>query len=182
MKVARKPAFLLFSGYKHTGKTTLIVRLTAECTRRGLRVGCLKHDGHDFRTSPEGTDTARYLDAGAISVGIADTLGHYMIERRGDGAPSVSSLVVSLGSVDVVFLEGYKTVAMRKIVVLGADLRCGDHYALPDFLQHDGAMLNVLAFAAPEPPFVVAGASLPVYHRNDIDGFMAILDRLMLED
>ncbi|MHB1626989.1 MAG: molybdopterin-guanine dinucleotide biosynthesis protein B [Bacilli bacterium] len=181
MRAERNPAVLQFSGYKHTGKTTLIVRLTAECAQRGLRVGCLKHDGHDFRSSPEGADTARYLDAGAVSVGIADTLGHYMIERRGDGAPPVSSLVASLGSVDVVFLEGYKTVAMRKIVVLGADLRRDDHYALPDFLQHDGAMLHVLAFAAPEPPLAVAGVSLPVYHRNDIDGFMAILDRLMLE-
>ncbi len=181
MRAAKEPVLILFSGYKHTGKTTLIARLTTECTRRGLRVGCLKHDGHGFQTSPEGADTARYMDAGAISVAIADTFGHYMIERRGDEPPSVPSLVASLGAVDVVFLEGYKTVAMRKVVLLGKDLRCGGHYAIPDFLLHGDAMQSVLAFAVPETPFAVADSSLPVYHRNDIDGFMAILDRLMQE-
>ena len=181
MRATREPALILFSGYKHTGKTTLIARLTAECARRGLRVGCFKHDGHSFRTSPEGTDTARYMDAGAISVGIADTRGHYMIERRSDETPSVAALVAALGSVDVVFLEGYKTVAMRKFVLLGEDLRQGGSYALPNFLLSANARQTVLAFAVPDAPFAVADSTLPVYHRDDIAGFMVILERLMLE-
>ena len=35
------------TGRSRNGKTTLIVELVREITRRGLRVGTLKHSGHD---------------------------------------------------------------------------------------------------------------------------------------
>lgn len=37
---------IAFIGYQNSGKTTLVEKVIAELTRRGLRVGSLKHHGH----------------------------------------------------------------------------------------------------------------------------------------
>ena len=36
---------IAFIGYQNSGKTTLVEKVIAELTRRGLRVGSLKHHG-----------------------------------------------------------------------------------------------------------------------------------------
>ena len=42
------PPMVSVVGRKHAGKTTLVVRLSAELTRRGHRVMTLKHRSHTF--------------------------------------------------------------------------------------------------------------------------------------
>ena len=48
---------LAIVGRKHSGKTTLVVRLAAELTRRGHRVMTIKHGHHTFNLDPSTTDT-----------------------------------------------------------------------------------------------------------------------------
>jgi molybdopterin-guanine dinucleotide biosynthesis protein B len=59
-------AVIGIAGWKNSGKTTLVTRLIAELTRRGLRVASVKHAHHEADVDQEGTDTFRHRAAGAI--------------------------------------------------------------------------------------------------------------------
>ena len=55
-------------GRKKHGKTTLLEELIRELTARGLRVGTLKHCGHEHELDTPGTDSFRHGKSGAASV------------------------------------------------------------------------------------------------------------------
>ena len=44
----KRPAVLAVSGAHNSGKTTLLEKLIPLLRARGLKVGVIKHDGHDF--------------------------------------------------------------------------------------------------------------------------------------
>ena len=48
------------AGWKKSGKTTLVVRLIEEFTRRGLKVATVKHAHHNFQIDDGETDSARH--------------------------------------------------------------------------------------------------------------------------
>lgn len=57
---------IAFIGYQNSGKTTLVEKVIAELTRRGLRVGSLKHHGHHgFDIDVPAKDTWRHHQAGS---------------------------------------------------------------------------------------------------------------------
>jgi molybdopterin-guanine dinucleotide biosynthesis protein MobB len=58
-------------GGKNHGKTTLIVELVREFSRRGLAVGTIKHTHHQHELDVPGKDSHRHRMAGAKVVGIA---------------------------------------------------------------------------------------------------------------
>ncbi len=58
------------SGFKNTGKTTLIEKLVAELSRHGFLVAVIKHDGHDFEADVPGTDSFRHFHAGAYATAV----------------------------------------------------------------------------------------------------------------
>ena len=60
----------LVAGFKNTGKTTLVTRLVAELTRRGLRISTVKHAHHSFDIDHEGRDSYRHREAGAREVAV----------------------------------------------------------------------------------------------------------------
>ena len=51
----KRPAVLAVSGVHNSGKTTLLEKLLPVLRSRGLKVGIIKHDGHDFTRSEEHT-------------------------------------------------------------------------------------------------------------------------------
>jgi molybdopterin-guanine dinucleotide biosynthesis protein MobB len=57
-------------GGKNHGKTTLVVELVAELTRRGLRVDTFKHTHHHHELDVPGKDSHRHREASAAVVGI----------------------------------------------------------------------------------------------------------------
>jgi molybdopterin-guanine dinucleotide biosynthesis protein MobB len=57
-------------GGKNHGKTTLIVDLVQELSRRGLPVGTIKHTHHHHELDVPGKDSYRHRLAGASAVGI----------------------------------------------------------------------------------------------------------------
>ena len=57
-------------GGKNHGKTTLIVELVQELSRRGLVVGTIKHTHHQHELDVPGKDSHRHRMAGAKVVGI----------------------------------------------------------------------------------------------------------------
>src|SRR5215211_5849219 len=60
----RRPPMVAVVGRKHSGKTTLTVRLAAELRRRGRRVMTIKHGSHTFNIDPATTDTYRHYHEG----------------------------------------------------------------------------------------------------------------------
>ena len=52
-------------GSKNHGKTTLLVAVIEAATRRGLRVGAIKHTHHQHEVDRYGTDSYRLRNAGA---------------------------------------------------------------------------------------------------------------------
>ena len=66
----KRPAVLAVSGLHNSGKTTLLEKLLPALRSRGLKVGIIKHDGHDFTPDVPGTDSYRLREAGAE--GVAD--------------------------------------------------------------------------------------------------------------
>jgi len=57
-----------FIGWSGCGKTTLVLKVIAELSKRGYRVGAAKFTHHDIRLDTPGTDSARMRKAGAEQV------------------------------------------------------------------------------------------------------------------
>ena len=55
----KRPAVLAVSGVHNSGKTTLLEKLLPVLRSCGLKVGVIKHDGHDFTPDVPGTDSYR---------------------------------------------------------------------------------------------------------------------------
>ena len=66
----KRPAVLAVSGLHNSGKTTLLEKLLPALRSRGLKVGIIKHDGHDFTPDVPGTDSYRLREAGADGVAV----------------------------------------------------------------------------------------------------------------
>lgn len=113
-----RPPMVAVIGRKHSGKTTLTVRLAAELGRRGHRVMTIKHGSHTFNIDPSTTDTYRHYHEGNV-------------ERVAMAAPDKFALVVRwaeelgpeeiaeryMSDADVVLCEGFKRSSLPKVEV-----------------------------------------------------------------
>jgi molybdopterin molybdotransferase len=113
---ARRIPALAVVGAKNAGKTALIEHLLPELTRRGYRVGVIKHDPHGFEIDREGTDTWRAATAGAAAVAIAGP-GRVAVLLRPPGEPPLNDVRAHLGGVDLLLLEGYSQERVPKVEV-----------------------------------------------------------------
>ncbi len=114
------PRAVAVVGFKAAGKTRVVEGLVAELTRRGYRVGTLKHSAENAPLDREGTDTYRHAEAGAVSSAILSDSRTALFLRR---AVNLQRAADALGDVDFIVLEGFKslTVAPRVIVPRGAE-------------------------------------------------------------
>ena len=131
-----KPApAVSFIGYQNAGKTTLVEKVIAKLSQRGLRVGSIKHHGHKgFDIDQPGKDSWRHAQAGSRHVGLVspDRYAEYASTER---EVPVTDLLAHYTDVDVVIVEGYKTAGLPSIVVTrsGVDrLRGKDSFDLAD--------------------------------------------------
>ncbi|MEM7499517.1 MAG: molybdopterin-guanine dinucleotide biosynthesis protein B [Pseudomonadota bacterium] len=96
-------------GWKNAGKTTLVERLVAEITGRGISVSTLKHTHHGVDVDRPGKDSHRHRQAGARQTILASSARWaLMTELRGAPEPALEALVAKLDPVDLVIVEGYK--------------------------------------------------------------------------
>lgn len=112
-------------GRPKVGKTTFLVQLIAELSRRGHRVGVIKHSIHVFDLAQPGKDTWKHAQAGAKAVAFASA-GQLVLTRSLDQEMSIDDIAAILGEVDIVLTEGYKHAHKHKIEVsrraLGTEL------------------------------------------------------------
>jgi molybdopterin-guanine dinucleotide biosynthesis protein B len=148
------------TGWKNSGKTTLVEALVRELTRRGWTVATVKHAHHDFDIDREGTDSYRHRKAGAREVAIVSgRRWALMHELQDEDEPRLEDVLARLSPADIVLVEGYKREAHRKIEARRrlakdtAPLSAGDPH--------------IVAVAADHP---VTGETVPVFELDDIPG------------
>lgn len=105
-------AVIAVSGVKNSGKTTLIEKLIPALNARGVKTAVLKHDGHSFAADREGTDTCRFLAAGALGAAIFDGEKFQAVKFA---AVTERDLIALYPEADLILLEGFKWMDYPKI-------------------------------------------------------------------
>jgi molybdopterin-guanine dinucleotide biosynthesis adapter protein len=103
-----KPAIVSIVSKKNSGKTTLLEKLIPELSRRGYRVGTIKHDTHGFDIDHEGKDTWRHKQAGAQTVVISSPRKIALIKEVSEEIGLDDIVAQFFGDMDIVITEGYK--------------------------------------------------------------------------
>lgn len=105
-------------GRKDTGKTSLVVALSSEFTRRGKRVMTIKHASNPAALDTPGTDTFRHFHEGkAERVLIASPDIRAVIERSPDDTDPITLARRYLTDADIVLVEGFKAEPIPKVEV-----------------------------------------------------------------
>ena len=105
-------------GRSGSGKTTLLEKVVGELTKRGYRVGTIKHDVHGFEIDHEGKDSWRHKRAGAMTV-VLSSGEKFAVIKDVDVEWKPECLVSAfLSDMDIVITEGYKRAGFPKIEVI----------------------------------------------------------------
>lgn len=114
----RRPPLVAIIGRKHSGKTTLLVRLGAELHRRGHRVMTIKHGTHTFNIDPDTTDTYRHFHEGHAERVAMVAPDKFALVMRWDDELSADAIASRyMSDADIVLCEGFKASALPKIEV-----------------------------------------------------------------
>lgn len=105
---------LAVSGQKNSGKTTLIQNLLPKLIENGLRVCVIKHDGHSFLPDVPGTDTFRFLKAGALGTAVYDG-EKFMLVRC--ACVNAAELCLFFPDADLILIEGLKNEPLPKVLI-----------------------------------------------------------------
>lgn len=109
------PNCLAISGWKNSGKTTLIEKLVPLLKEKGLTVAVIKHDGHSYVPDVPGTDSFRFYQAGADISVIYDEDKYSLIQRQ--HIMEEEALELAKG-VDIVLMEGFKGTDYPKLELI----------------------------------------------------------------
>jgi molybdopterin-guanine dinucleotide biosynthesis protein MobB len=113
-------------GASGSGKTTVLEALIPELSRRGRRVGAVKHTHHSFDLDARGKDSWRLFHAGAHVVAFSST-AQLVVMRHLEGQLSLDDIIARyFNDLELVLVEGYKELPVPKIEVVrsGRDLVC----------------------------------------------------------
>ena len=106
------------SGLKNSGKTALIEALIPLLAAHGVLTAVVKHHGHGFEDKiPDkpGTDTYRFLEAGAYGTAIYDD-GLFVLIKKQPASPE--DLLALFPDADLVLIEGAKAEPYPRIAML----------------------------------------------------------------
>lgn len=115
-RLVEGPPIIAVCGIKNSGKTTLLAHLIPRLAAAGIKVGVIKHDGHDFVPDVPGTDSFRLREAGTAAVAVYSA-DRYMVTAgwREFDAPF---LLDHFRDMDLVLWEGGKHSGYPKIEVI----------------------------------------------------------------
>lgn len=148
------------TGWKNSGKTTLVTRLVSEFTRRGYDVSTVKHAHHAFDIDKPETDSFRHREAGAREVMIVS--GHrwaLMHELRSEAEPPLAAALARLSPCDLILVEGYKREGHPKLEARRRDAARTDPLA-----PGDSSIVAVAADHDADPD------GRPLFQLDDVDG------------
>jgi molybdopterin-guanine dinucleotide biosynthesis protein B len=154
------------TGWKNSGKTTLLTRLVTEFTRRGYRVSTVKHAHHAFDIDKPATDSFRHREAGAQEVMIVSgNRWALMHELRDEAEPPLESALRHISSCDLILVEGYKREGHPKIEVRRGATSRDQHLAGDD--------PSILAVAA---DFPTDPSERPLFSLDDVTGIADFIE------
>jgi molybdopterin-guanine dinucleotide biosynthesis adapter protein len=148
-------------GWKNSGKTTLMVGLVSELTRRRYAVSVIKHAHANFEIDHPGRDSFRLREAGAHEVALSSPRRFALMRELRD-APEMAfeEVLDCAGPADLILIEGYKREAFPKIEIRrdGATSR--------ESLQRTAPQIVAIASDHPD----IESEPLPSFHLEDIAG------------
>ncbi|WP_127533370.1 molybdopterin-guanine dinucleotide biosynthesis protein B [Paenibacillus kobensis] len=168
----KRPVVVQVVGYKNTGKTTIVCRLTESLKQSGYTVATIKHDAHDFDIDHEGTDTWKHTLAGADMTIITSPHRTAMLQRE---PFSLEQLAERCSHVDWILAEGFKTADYPKLIIV----RSIEDAGLAGSLSNPAAVI-----VWPDTPETVTASlhdrpdKLPVIGLNDTDQILRILQHI----
>ncbi len=121
MNELKQPPLISVVGYSGAGKTTLMEKLIRELTRRGYRVGSIKHDVHGFEMDKPGKDSWRHKQAGASTTIISSPRQIGMVMDV-DHDHSPDELKKFFNDADVILTEGYKKQNRPKVEIFRSEI------------------------------------------------------------
>jgi len=102
-------------GHSNSGKTTIIEQIVRILSRKGYRVGVLKHTHGAIKADKMGTDTDRFRLAGAGISSICDDKMLVRFEKAQGHSPK--AIVQALSKeLDLLIIEGYKKEHYPKVL------------------------------------------------------------------
>ena len=164
-----RPPMVAVIGKKHSGKTTVTVRLAAELHRRGHRVMTIKHGAHTFNIDPATTDTYRHYHEGqAERVAMAAPDKFALIVRWSEELSPEEIAARHMSDADVVVCEGFKRSRLPKIEVFREAAHRSPLYDPADDSAHD--------YVAIVADTTIAGAAVPVIPLDEASWPEALAD------
>ena len=165
------PPIVSIVGNSGSGKTMFIEKLIPEITRRGLRVGTIKHDVHGFEMDKPGKDSWRHKQAGASTTIISSPYQIGMVmDVDYDHKPD--ELLHLFPVVDIILTEGYKRGHYPKVEIFRSEISkeplCKDDKNLLALISDSIIDLDVPRFS---PKDIDRAAEFLIEHFN-LDGFV----------
>jgi len=115
-------------GYSNSGKTTLMEKLVAGFTERGMRIATIKHSHHQPEMDTPGKDSWRHKQAGASTSLLVGPKKMLMVSDVDENLNPQLLASCLFSAYDLVLVEGYASVPGPKIEVVRAErsqtLRC----------------------------------------------------------
>jgi len=140
-------------GGKNHGKTTLIVELVQELSRRGLPIGTIKHTHHRHELDVPGKDSYRHRVAGASAVGIlSPSMSAVFLpnDQEPSGKEDCYSLFAPMFQrCRLVLVEGDSQTTASKIEVWRSTI------GTPPLASHDKSIMAVVTDDAPPSAAIV---------------------------
>ncbi len=158
------------TGWKNSGKTTLVTRLVSHFVDKGLRVSTIKHAHESFDVDHEGTDSYAHRAAGAHEVAIASPKRWALLHEAASAgaAPTLETMISRLSPCDLVLVEGYKSSDLPKIECIRKQARAGN----PIWKTNS----SIVALAIDEPE---KSCSLPQFQIDAIEDMADYMAQLL---
>jgi molybdopterin-guanine dinucleotide biosynthesis protein B len=149
------------AGWKNSGKTTLMVGLIGELSRRGYAVSVIKHAHIKFDIDHPGRDSFKMREAGACQVALSSPRRFAIMRELGE-EPEMpfDEILAHAGPCDLVLVEGFKREAFSKIEIRREGATSREPLS--------GSFPGIVAIASDRPDS--EKESLPRFHLDDIAG------------
>jgi len=110
-----KTKVITIVGKSDSGKTTLLEKLIINLTKRGYKIGTVKHTHDGFEMDKEGKDSWRHRNAGAASTLVITENKIAMV--KDDHQSDIEKMAFYLSDMDIILAEGFKKQQLPKIEV-----------------------------------------------------------------
>ena len=119
MERTKIPFVLGIVGKSEVGKTTLILRVSPELTKRGYKVGTVKNCPHGFDIDREGKDSWKFSEKGSSGVLLTSPEKIALVKSAKKSDDILKIINLFFYDFDIVLVEGFsKEQRLKKIEIL----------------------------------------------------------------